>query len=114
VTSSNHARKHQAIPPQPAHVERGRIPAALSLAAFVAFSAIYLYASIDGGGCWGAGLLLLASAALLCVPGAILLLVAICLRPSRIWKLGAALLCLILVTTLISGLFGTNATCTSA
>lgn len=71
-----------------------RICAALSLALFCTFAAVWVYIALGDAGCWGGGYLMMTSAVLLCVPGLVLLVVAVRLRPREILWLGAALVLL--------------------
>ncbi|WP_266158102.1 hypothetical protein [Dyella silvatica] len=87
------------------------MPAALALSAFIAFAAVYIDVSLAGNGCWGGGFLLLLGAAVFCLPGSILLLVAMWQRPQWIPGLLAALVFLALLTQLISSLVGGPSAC---
>ena len=71
-----------------------RVCAVLSLALLSTFAAVLVYIELGNAGCWGGAYLMIASAALLVVPGLVLLVVAARLRPREILWLGAALVLL--------------------
>lgn len=95
------------IPNRPAGraVGRGKAAAAracavLSLLCFCAFAAVLAYVALGNAGCWGGAWLTIASAAVLCVPGLVLLVVAARLRPRELLWLSAAVMVLGVVTAI--------------